>query len=139
MLVQSAMISILALLLGLRIYPLALVEMTAILVLIALTVAPLSYAMAMVFKRDEVLGPAVNLVAMPLLLLSGILLPMTYAPTWLRVLSLANPLTTVVEGSRELYAGHVWNSGIALAFGLATGCAAVSLALAGRLFVRAAK
>ncbi len=139
MLFQCVMISLAALLFGLHIYPIALLGMTVILLLLALTIAPFSYAMAMYFKRDEVLGPAVNLVAMPLLLLSGILLPMTYAPTWLRLLSLANPLTTVVEGSRELYAGHVWNSGIAWAFALAAAGAVASLTFSTRLFVRSAE
>ena len=45
--------------------------------------------------------------ALPLLLLSGVLLPMSLAPTWLRRASQANPLSYVVDGSRSLFDGRL--------------------------------
>jgi ABC-2 type transport system permease protein len=139
LLIQCTMITLPAIAFGLRLYPVQLLEMVGILLLLAVAISPLSYALALIFKSNEILGPGVNMITMPLMLLSGILLPMTFAPDWLRALSLVNPLTTVVEGARELYAGHAWNSNIAWAFALAAGGAAVSLAVAGRLFSRVAE
>ncbi|MGX7674329.1 ABC transporter permease [Plantactinospora sp. DSM 117369] len=139
LLFQCTMITLPAIVFGLRLYPVQLLQMAGLLLLLALSIAPLSYALALVFKTNEVLGPGINLITMPLLLLSGIFVPMTYAPDWLRWLSLANPLTTVVEGARELFAGHAWNSGVAWAFGLAIAGAVLSLAYAGRLFARVAE
>ena len=43
-----------------------------------------SYAVALSLKSEDALAPLLNGVAIPLLLLSGILLPMTLAPRWLR-------------------------------------------------------
>ena len=42
-----------------------------------------------------------------MLLLSGILLPMSIAPAWLRTLSDANPLKHVVDGVRAFFLGDV--------------------------------
>jgi ABC-2 type transport system permease protein len=138
-LIQSTMITLPAIAFGLRLYPVQMLEMMAVLLMLALFIAPLSYALALIYKSNEVLGPGISLITMPLLLLSGIFIPMTYAPDWLRWLSLANPLTTVVEGARELYAGHAWNSGVAWAFGLAAGGATLALAITGRMFARTAE
>ena len=43
---------------------------------------------------------------MPLLLLSGILLPMALAPDWLQTLSTLNPLTHAVDAARALFNGQ---------------------------------
>jgi ABC-2 type transport system permease protein len=98
-----------------------------------------SYGLALVLKRDEVLGPLFNMVTVPLLLLSGILIPMSYAPGWLRAASWVNPVTEVVNGGRQLFAGHLWNGTVALAVILAAALATVTLTLVGRLFLRAAR
>ena len=68
----------------------------------------LSYALAM-----AVAGPGLDVLAVqqtllfPLLLLSGMLLPLDDAPGWMRVLSELNPLTYVVDAERALFAGDV--------------------------------
>ena len=38
-------------------------------------------------KSEDAFAPVVNAIALPLLLLSGILLPMALAPDWLQFLS----------------------------------------------------
>jgi ABC-2 type transport system permease protein len=44
------------------------------------------------------------------LLLSGILLPMTLAPGWLQAISDVNPLKHVVEGTRSFFDGDYSSS-----------------------------
>jgi ABC-type uncharacterized transport system permease subunit len=60
---------------------------------------------------------------LPVLLLSGILLPMTLAPGWLQTVSDVNPLKHVVEGTREFFLGGYETAvawwGAALTVGLA--------------------
>jgi len=53
-----------------------------------------------------------NGVALPLLLLSGILLPITAAsaPAWLNTLSNLNPIKHVVSGIRAQFAGDIGTS-----------------------------
>ena len=51
----------------------------------------LSYAAALVLKTEDALASVLNSIAVPVLLLSGILLPMTLAPTWLRTVVRRQP------------------------------------------------
>ena len=67
--------------------------------------ASLSYGCALLLKSEDALAPLFNGLAMPLLLLSGILLPMTIAPAWLRHLSDANPLKHIVDATRAFFTG----------------------------------
>ena len=63
----------------------------------------LSHSLAMAVKRQEYLFWLVQQTLLfPLLLLSGILLPLDAAPGWLQALSRLNPLTYVVEAERAL-------------------------------------
>jgi ABC-2 type transport system permease protein len=70
--------------------------------------ASASYAAALMLKSDDALAALANGLAVPLLLLSGILLPMSLAPGWLETVSDVNPLKHVVDGVRALFLeGHV--------------------------------
>lgn len=77
---------------------------------LAIAFASLSYAAALHLRREDDLAVLINGLTLPLLLLSGILLPMTLAPNWLRWLSRINPLTHVVEGLRDVFAGSLASS-----------------------------
>ena len=52
--------------------------------LVGLTMASLSYAAALWLKSEDAMAPFLNMVAVPMLLLSGLLLPMSLGPDWLR-------------------------------------------------------
>jgi ABC-2 type transport system permease protein len=53
-----------------------------------------------------------NTVAQPILLLSGILLPLTFAPLWLRRVADWNPFSWAVDGTRALFGGDLGNDRI---------------------------
>jgi ABC-2 type transport system permease protein len=94
-----------------------------------------SYAAALILKTEDALAPLANGLAVPLLLLSGILLPMSLAPGWLEVISDVNPLKHVVDGVRALFLDGststvIW--GIVATLGLV----AAGLALGTRTFER---
>jgi ABC-2 type transport system permease protein len=74
--------------------------------------ASISYAVALTLKSEDALAPLLNGVALPLLLLSGILLPITSrtAPVWLNRLSDINPLKHIVNGIRAEFLGDLWTS-----------------------------
>jgi ABC-2 type transport system permease protein len=95
-----------------------------------------SYAAALTLKSEDALAPLLNGLAVPLLLLSGILLPMSLAPGWLEAVSDVNPLKHVVDGVRALFLGDV--ATMTVLWGLvATVClVAVGLALGTRTFQR---
>jgi ABC-2 type transport system permease protein len=57
-------------------------------------------------------------IALPLILFTGILLPMSLAPQWMRTVATVNPLYHTVEAGRALFAGDLSSGHVALAFGL---------------------
>lgn len=73
--------------------------------LLAVTLASCSYALALTLKSEESFPALLNAVLMPLLLLSGILLPITagVAPTWLYNVSRINPFRHVVDVERNTF------------------------------------
>jgi ABC-2 type transport system permease protein len=56
----------------------------------------------------------INGLLLPVLLLSGILLPMTLAPGWLQTVADVNPLTHVVDGVRAMYIDQLGSSEVLL-------------------------
>jgi ABC-2 type transport system permease protein len=73
-------------------------------------------------------------VALPLLLLSGILLPMSLAPPWLDFVSSLNPLRHIVEGMRDAFLGDYLTAHVGIGLAVALVLAAVSLAAGTRAF-----
>jgi ABC-2 type transport system permease protein len=71
-----------------------------------------SYALALTLKSEDALAPILNSIALPVLLLAGILLPIsiaTGAPQWLVTVSDFMPIKYLVNALRELFVGHVLN------------------------------
>jgi ABC-2 type transport system permease protein len=106
---QAAIVTVLALLFGLRVQIGYLLLAYLLLGLIALMTSALSYAVALKVKSEDALAPLMNTVAQPVLLLSGILLPLVFAPTWLRRVADWNPFSWAVDGTRALFSGDVGN------------------------------
>ncbi|WP_199432612.1 ABC transporter permease [Qaidamihabitans albus] len=79
-----------------------------IVALLAVTMASASYALALTLKSEEAFPALLNAVLLPVLLLSGILLPITtgLAPAWLYNISRINPFTHVVEAERAGFRGE---------------------------------
>ncbi len=100
---------------------------TLLTLLIGGACAAASNALALTTKSEDVMAPVINMVMMPVLLLSGILLPMTIGPAWLEAASAFMPIRHVVDGVRDAFGGDygasglLWGTGWALVlFGLAT-------------------
>jgi len=71
-----------------------------------------SNALALSTKSEEVMAPVINVVMMPVLLLSGILLPMTIGPRWLQRGSDFMPVRHIVDGVRSAFAGDFAAGGV---------------------------
>lgn len=111
-LVQGTLLVVVALLFGLE-APLAGIVLGVLsAALLGAAFASASYAVALTVKSEDALAPLLNGIALPLLLLSGILLPIT-SPSWLKHLSDANPLKHIVDGIRAVFRGEL-TSGTAL-------------------------
>jgi ABC-2 type transport system permease protein len=106
LLVQGTVLVLVSIPLGLR-APLAGVVLTLVVIaLLGAAFSSVSYALALTLKSEDAFAPLLNAFVLPVLLLSGILLPMRLAPGWLRTLSDLNPLKHVVEGVRSFFIGH---------------------------------
>jgi ABC-2 type transport system permease protein len=74
--------------------------------------AAASNALALTTKSEDVMAPVINVVMMPVLLLSGILLPMTLGPKWLESVSDFMPVKHIVDAVRTAFSGTVVGSGL---------------------------
>ncbi len=134
LLAQCLILLTLALLMGVRADGLGAALTLLLVALIGGGLSALSYGLALLLKDENALASSVNTVMLPILLLSGIFLPMTFAPPILKTISNLNPLTHAVEAARLLFAGS-WNESVVLlGFGLMIVISIVSSWWATRLF-----
>jgi ABC-2 type transport system permease protein len=133
--VQSTVLILAGLAFGLR-APLGAVLLSYVyLVLVAIGLSSLSYATALRIKSEDAFAPLVNSVVVPLILLSGVMLPMTLGPGWLQGIARVSPFRYIIDAMREAYAGRYWDAVTVEGLCVAVGLAAVLLWLGSRVFV----
>ena len=132
--VQAALLIGAAMLFGLRV-PFAAVLLAIFLVgTLGASFSALSYAAGLMMKSEDAFAPLINTLALPIMLLSGILLPMTLAPLWLQRLSDISPFKHMVDGLRAVFRGEIASFSVALGFGLSVALLLISLWLGTRVF-----
>lgn len=136
LLVQATLLVGAALLFGLRVPVGDLVLGLLVVAALGAAFASASYAAALTLRTEDALASVLNGLAVPLLLLSGILLPMSLAPGWLRAISDVNPLKHVVDGVRALFLGHPGSSAVLWALVVVVALVAGGLWLGTRAFQR---
>ena len=134
--VQGAVLVVVSLFFGLEAPVWGLLLGLALVVLLGAAFAALSYAAALTLKSEDALAPLLNGLALPLLLLSGILLPMSLAPRWLEALSDVNPLKHIVDGVRAVFRGELASVESLLGLGLTVMLVLLSLWVGSRTFRR---
>ncbi|WP_412517693.1 ABC transporter permease [Actinomadura madurae] len=107
-----------------------------LLLVVSLTVgvASLSYVLAMRTRTEDAFAPLLSAVTLPLMLLSGILLPMSLAPGWLDALSRLTPFRYVVDAARAAFLGDYASAAVAEGALVAVVLPAVSVFLGVRRF-----
>jgi ABC-2 type transport system permease protein len=105
-------------------------------VLVAIGLASVSYAVALLLKSEDAFAPLINSVIVPLVLLSGIMLPLTLGPGWLQGIARISPFRYIIDAMREAYAGHYFDTIVVEGLAVAVGLAAVLMWLGSRVFVR---
>jgi ABC-2 type transport system permease protein len=89
-------------------------------------------------KQEDSFASTINTVATPLLLLSGITLPLTLAPKIIRSIASVNPFAYEVTASRALFRGDFAEPAILVGLVLLGGLAVLAFWWAMRSFKRAA-
>ncbi|GID94460.1 ABC transporter permease [Amorphoplanes digitatis] len=139
LLAQAVIITLLALLFDLRVFIGYLLLAFLMLALISLMTSALSYGVALAVKSEDVLAPMMNTVAQPVLLLSGILLPLTFAPGWLQGIADWNPFSWAVSGVRALFIGDLAAPEVWQGLAIMAVLAGLALTWAARLFARSVR
>jgi len=135
--VQGLILVVLAVPFGLTINPAGVVVAFGLLALIGLVLGPVSYAMALVIGSEDALAPLTQAIALPLLLLSGIMLPMSLAPDWLRTIASFNPLYHATLAIRALFNADFGSPDVAVGLATTGTFALLSILIASRTFNRA--
>ncbi|GGR67041.1 transport permease protein [Streptomyces aureoverticillatus] len=131
---QSVLLVLAALVMGLR-APLAGVLLGfAFVALLTCALASLSYALALKLSTPQSFGPTVNALAMPSMLLSGLMLPMALAPGWLDVLSHFMPFRYLVDAVRDAYVGEYATASMLYGTLVAVGFAVLAVAVGTRAY-----
>lgn len=106
--VQAAIVTLVAVPFGFALYPLHVLAGLVLLGIFGVGIGALSYALAIAARKTEWIFWAVQQsLLFPLLILSGMMLPLETGPGWMRIASLVNPLTYIVDAERALFAGSV--------------------------------
>ncbi len=134
-LLQSSILVIAALFFGLKVDFWGLHLEALLMFLIGLTLASLSFTIALKVKDEGTLAAISNFFTLPLMLLSGIMLPVAFAPKLLQSIAKADPFKYAVDASRALINGTLGDDAIWIAFIIFVILAALSL----WWFVRAMK
>jgi ABC-2 type transport system permease protein len=118
LLIQGVIITLMSLPFGLSVAVPDLLLAYLLFSLIAMTAVMLSYGLTMWASNVSALSTVVNTVSQPVMLLSGMLLPLTLAPLWMLQIARGNPFYWATNGTRALFAGRpglpsVWASLIA--------------------------
>ncbi|WP_020574076.1 ABC transporter permease [Actinopolymorpha alba] len=103
---------------------------------LGITMASVSYATALVLKSEDAFAPLLNTFMLPVMLLSGIMLPMSLAPGWLYNLSRVNPFSYVVDGARAAFRGDFAAGAFLAGSVVAAVLAVVGVTLGTRVFRR---
>jgi ABC-2 type transport system permease protein len=116
-LISSAIIVALGTLFGFHIHIVGLLMFAVLLVLMLTIFAAWVTAIAIIMKGEITsISGIVTGLNLPILLLAGVMLPLSLAPSWMRTLAHINPLYYVVNAGRDLASGHLSTHNVYIAF-----------------------
>ncbi|SDB88756.1 ABC-2 type transport system permease protein [Raineyella antarctica] len=111
--IQGLLIAVFCVPFGFRFYPVHLLVGLVLLGVFGIGLGALSYALGLACKGREWLFWSVQQTLLfPLLILSGIMLPLETGPEWMRLVSRFNPLTYIVDAERTLLGGTLGSTAV---------------------------
>jgi ABC-2 type transport system permease protein len=122
---------------GFHIHVAGLLVLGVLLGLFMLSMAGFSVAMALLTREISSFAAVINGLNLPVLLLAGVLLPISIGPDWMKVLAHFNPLYYLVTAARSLGVGTFSGGATWQAFAVLVPLAAITLTWATRVYRRA--
>ncbi|MET0863721.1 MAG: ABC transporter permease [Nakamurella sp.] len=136
---QAVIIVVVMIPFGFQLYAAGALIGFALLAVFGIGLGSLSYALAIAVRKQEWMFWVVQqTLIFPLMILSGMLLPLESGPEWMQVASHFNPLTYLVNAERALFAGDVGSSAAAWGWLAALVTVAIGLTVGIRTMRRSA-
>lgn len=137
--VQACIIALVTIPFGFSVNPLGLLLGLVMLAVFGLGFGALSYSLALASRNNDWMFWGVQQATLfPLMILSGMLLPLENGPQWMQVAAAFNPISYVVAGERALLAGDLSSMAAVWGFVAAAVLAAIGLAVGIRAMKKAA-
>lgn len=118
LLIQSCILILGSLFFGFHAGVVGLVLLFALLLLMGITMASISYSIALAVKDEGTLATTTNFFTLPLLLLAGVFLPLEFAPSWIQWLAVFNPFAYAADAAQALAAGNIIAQPVIVAFAI---------------------
>lgn len=115
-LAQAAALMVVAWQFGMRPHPLGVLVAILLFMMVSLFTSSVSYATAFATADENTFSSILNFLIMPILMLSGITLPLALAPLWIRNAARFNPFSYAVDASRALFIGNLTDTSVMLGF-----------------------
>ncbi|WP_405143969.1 ABC transporter permease [Sphaerisporangium sp. NBC_01403] len=129
LLFQAVLIIGLAVPLGFELRPVGVLAGLALLIVFGVGLGSLSFVLAIASRPGgELFWGVTQMVLFPLMLLSGVLLPVESGPAWLRATAALNPVSYIVRAERALFSDRF--ADISVLYGLLAACAVAAVGLA---------
>lgn len=126
---QSMLILGVSLFFGLKIDPVGAVLLLLLVVLIGITMASISYRLGLKIREGGIMAGIVNTFVLPAMILSGIMLPISFGPPIIQALSRIDPFLYAVNAARALINGSIGDASVLEAFAVFVVLAAVCLGI----------
>ena len=108
---QAVIIVLVMIPFGFVLYPAGALLGLALLAVFGVGLGSLSYALAIAVRKQEWMFWAVQqTLIFPLMILSGMLLPLETGPEWMQLVAKFNPLAYIVDAERALFGGQIATS-----------------------------
>ena len=129
LLIQSVVLVLCALLFGLQFDFFGIALLVALILLIGVAMASTSFSLALVTREGGMLAGVTNTFVLPLLILSGVMLPISFGPPIIQALARLDPFLYAVNAARALINGAILDSSVGIAFLVFAALSVVTLAV----------
>jgi ABC-2 type transport system permease protein len=133
-LVPALVVILVASFYGFHIHWLGLTVLLFLLSLLTAVVSATSISLGLILKNNDPFSAVVVGLQLPITLLAGVLLPLELGPKWLQVIAHFNPLYYVVNATRVLSGGVIFDPKVYLAFAVMAGLCVVVFSWAIRVY-----
>jgi len=137
LLIQALVLVGVAVVMGLRPDALGLIASFLLLALTGVVAACVSYGFAFTLRDEGALASMLSTLTLPIMLLGGLLLPLSLAPSWIETIAVVNPFYHAVEAGRALMVGSFGDTSVPVGFGVLVVSAMLAIAWVVPMFRRA--